>query len=188
VKKRNFAVPVLIACALAISAGSALAAGRAAAARTHMTLTSPAFRYGQRVPPLYTCKGADVSPPLRFGGVPQAAKGLALSIIDTTAHGFTHWTIWNLSPRLRSLSAGHVPADAHQGMNSFGHVGYGGPCPPAGPAHRYVVTLYALNSSLPLNSGSSPRAFLAAVAHAKIATAQLVGFFAKTATAPSFTG
>jgi len=32
-----------------------------------------------------------------------------------------------------------------QGVNDFGEVGYGGPCPPPGPAHHYVFTLYALD-------------------------------------------
>jgi Raf kinase inhibitor-like YbhB/YbcL family protein len=33
-----------------------------------------------------------------------------------------------------------------QGINSFGYVGYGGPCPPPWDnAHRYIFELYALD-------------------------------------------
>src|SRR5207249_6665552 len=34
---------------------------------------------------------------------------------------------------------------ARQGRNDFRRPGYGGPCPPPGPAHRYFFKLYALD-------------------------------------------
>ncbi|MEK7228562.1 MAG: YbhB/YbcL family Raf kinase inhibitor-like protein, partial [Candidatus Binatota bacterium] len=37
-----------------------------------------------------------------------------------------------------------------QGLNDFRKVGYGGPCPPRGPAHRYFFKLYALDIELTL--------------------------------------
>ena len=51
------------------------------------------------------------------------------------------------------------------GHTDFGQNAYGGPCPPPGPAHRYNITLFAIDSEkLPLdktrtaaNSNSWPR-------------------------------
>ena len=41
--------------------------------------------------------------------------------------------------------------------NSFGGVGYGGPCPPKGDeAHRYVFAVYALREKLELAKGAEP--------------------------------
>jgi Raf kinase inhibitor-like YbhB/YbcL family protein len=173
---RVFLAVAVIAAALAIPA-AALAGARASAAGTGMRLSSPAFRNGGTIPSHYTCKGADVSPPLRFSGVPGSARSLAVEVIDLTAHGFTHWTIWNLSPHLRGLATKQVPAGARQGVNDFGTTGYGGPCPPAGKAHHYQFTLFALRRPLPLSNGSSPAAFRAEVRRLAFAHATLLGLF-----------
>lgn len=43
----------------------------------------------------------------------------------------------------------YVPGIGYQGINDFGKVGYGGPCPPPGPPHKYVIIVLALNRELP---------------------------------------
>jgi Raf kinase inhibitor-like YbhB/YbcL family protein len=48
---------------------------------------------------------------------------------------------------------GTLPSGARQGRNDFGKTGYGGPCPPPGPAHRYYFRLYALDTELRLEAG-----------------------------------
>ena len=53
----------------------------------------------------------------------------------------------------RGVSAS--PDAPSQGRNSFGNVGYGGPCPPSG-SHRYVFRLLALDRTLTV--GGSPGA------------------------------
>jgi Raf kinase inhibitor-like YbhB/YbcL family protein len=121
---------------------SVLAVGSVAAAS--FTLTSPAFRPGGMIPKRFTCDGADVSPPLRWAKLPAGTRSVALSVIDLDAHGFVHWLAWGLPPARRGLTAGqHLP---HQAVNSFGRLGYGGPCPPRGTGHRYQFSLYALNA------------------------------------------
>ena len=48
-----------------------------------------------------------------------------------------------------------MPLGAVQATNSFGTVGWSGPCPPEGePAHTYRVTMYALNQQVELADGT----------------------------------
>jgi Raf kinase inhibitor-like YbhB/YbcL family protein len=102
------------------------------------------------IPALYTCGGADSSPPLEWSGAPAGTQGFALVLADPDAPGgtFYHWAIYDLPPTVTSLPA-HYPPETRdhirQALNDFGRRGYGGPCPPAGPAHHYHFTLYALS-------------------------------------------
>ena len=68
------------------------------------------------------------------------------------------------------------------GRNDFGHVGWGGPCPPFGTKHRYLFVLYALGSSLRLRNGASAAEFRRAVGSAGIVRQSLlIGTFRRHA-------
>ncbi len=137
------------------------------------TLASPAFGPGGTIPKQYTCDGANRQPPLRWTAPPSGTRSLALLMDDPDAPGgtFTHWLAWGISEKARSLTS----RPPREGAGSFGRVGYGGPCPPRGPAHRYVFRLYALRSPLPLPAGSDRRAFEAALKGRVLRVATLVG-------------
>ncbi len=108
-----------------------------------IALTSPAFAAGGTIPVRYTCDGAGLSPPLRWTAPPRGTTSFALTVIDPDAPGgrFVHWVASGLAPSSRGLAAGrHAP---REGENSAGGRGWTPPCPPAGPAHRYVFTLTA---------------------------------------------
>ena len=123
-----------------------------------MNLTSPAFADGQPIPTRYTCDGENVSPELRWSGVPEGTSSLALTCADPDAPAgtFTHWVIWNLDPSMGGIAVDGVPTGARQGRNDFGHIGYGGPCPPPGHGvHRYVFTLYAVSTEIELPEGAT---------------------------------
>ena len=66
-----------------------------------------------------------------------------------------------------------------QGKNDFQRAGWGGPCPPPGPAHRYFFELYALDQPLALDAGMTKREAAAAMQDHVLATAQLVGRYAR---------
>lgn len=120
-------------------------------------LSSPAFASGATIPKRYTCPH-NVSPPLRWSGVPAGTRELALEMIDVNAPGggFVHWALAGISPTARAIATGDaVPAGAVAARNSFGRVGYGGPCPPPGKPHRYVITLLALRTASDLRPGFS---------------------------------
>ena len=133
------------------------------------TLSSSAFKPGAEIPKQYTCEGADDSPALQWSGAPSGTTSFALIADDPDAPVGTwvHWVVYDLSGDTNALPQG-VPATetiangGRQGLNDFRKVGYGGPCPPPGKAHRYFFKLYALDAP----TGLKPRATTAEVLRA----------------------
>jgi Raf kinase inhibitor-like YbhB/YbcL family protein len=166
------AVLLGLAASAAGGASDTLSQGRFA-------LTSPAFPAGGTIPPAYTCDGANVSPPLRWTAPPSGTRSLALIMDDPDAPGgtFTHWTAWNIPPRARGLERGARPP--REGTTSFGWIGYGGPCPPPGPPHRYVFRLHALRAPLDLPRGAERAALARALRGRVLARAILVGRYGR---------
>lgn len=151
-----------------------------AAPETNLKLTSGDFPEGGNIPARYTCDGADVSPGLRFDGLPDNTKSLALLVLDPDAPGgtFTHWIVWNIPVETKEFAAGSVPNGAVQGMNDFGKPGYGGPCPPSG-VHRYVFHLYALDVDLKLMTAVRRAGFDKALRGHILAEATLTGRYGR---------
>ncbi len=117
----------------------------------------------------FGCSGKNISPELGWTAPPQGTRSLALTVYDPdapTGSGWWHWVLFNIKPDERSIgqnagdpNAALAPAGSVQGMTDFGKPGYGGACPPEGDKpHRYVFTLYALDTdALPVD-GSAPAA------------------------------
>ncbi len=123
------------------------------------TLSSPAFASGGSIPSTYTCDGTDSSLPLSWSGVPAGTKELVLVMRDPDAPegGVVHWAVAGIDPSTNGFAAGGVSGMVLPGRNSFGTLGYRGPCPPqGGTPHHYVLTLSALGSPSGLSSGFSP--------------------------------
>jgi Raf kinase inhibitor-like YbhB/YbcL family protein len=105
---------------------------------------------GATIDPKYTCDGADVSPLISWTAPPAGTVEMALLMIDESAD-FVHWAVVGIPPIAGQKPEGTPFADgAIEGRNSFGNVGYQGPCPPAGAAHTYRFTLYALSQQAEL--------------------------------------
>ena len=149
-----------------------------------LSISSPAFKDGERIPAKYTGDGQDVSPPLAWGDPPGQTQAFTLIMDDPDAPGgiFTHWVLFNLPASARQLAEG-IPAQprlqngALQGKNDFGKTGYNGPAPPRGPAHHYRFTLYALDKSLDLKAGASRSQVLAAMKGHILGQGQLTGIY-----------
>ena len=120
------------------------------------------------------CTGANASPHLSWSGAPKASQSFAVTMFDPdakTGHGgFWHWAIFNLPATVNDLpdnasgAPARLPPSATQARNDYGDVGYGGPCPPAGEDHRYVITVWALKA---------PALLVAPTASAQDAAAQI---------------
>lgn len=162
----------------------------AAARETPMafSVTSPAFREGAAIPVKHTCDGADVSPPLAWSAAPPSAAAFALIVDDPDAPAGTwvHWVLYNLPGTAAGVPENVAKTDqlpnlggALQGRNDFRRAGYGGPCPPPGPAHRYFFKLYALDAPLSLKAGASKADVERAMRGHVLGTAQLMGTYAR---------
>jgi Raf kinase inhibitor-like YbhB/YbcL family protein len=140
----------------------AIPSGAQGARPMAFSISSESFKSGSEIPKKFTCDGADVSPELSWTAPPSGTQSLALIADDPDAPAgtWTHWVVFNLSPTTTHLTEGvnkvdELPGGARQGRNDFRKIGYNGPCPPPGKPHRYFFKLYALNTTLQLNAGSS---------------------------------
>lgn len=143
---------------------------------------SSAFSAGQNIPKKFTCEGPDVSPALSWSEAPAGTQsfGLIMDDPDAPAGTWVHWVLYNLPADTRELSE-NVPKDrelangARQGTNDFKKVGYGGPCPPPGPAHRYFFKLYALDAPVNLKPGATKAELEKAMQNHILAQTELMG-------------
>jgi Raf kinase inhibitor-like YbhB/YbcL family protein len=152
-----------------------------------LALSSPVFAPNGEIPSKHTCEGDDVSPPLRWSGVPANAKSLALIVDDPDAPDpaapkmtWVHWVLYNLPPGTKELGEAvkSLPSGTLEGLNDWKRTGYGGPCPPIG-RHRYFHKLYALDTLLP-DLGKPTKARLeAAMKGHVLEQVELVGTYQK---------
>lgn len=142
-----------------------------------MQVQSTEFQQYQPIPAKYTCQGDDVSVPLKFSDVPSGTKSFAIIVDDPDAPSgvFTHWIGWNIPVESSGLIEGQKAPK--QGKNSFGKLGYNGPCPPPGKPHRYFFKVFALDAILELKEGSSKEELMDAMEGHILGQADLVGTY-----------
>lgn len=145
-------------------------------------LSSTAFEDGGSIPKRFTCDGEDVSPDLMWSGAPAETQAFALVVTDPDARDFVHWLAFDMG----GSPSGGLPAGSSsspdappQGMNSFGHPGYGGPCPPSG-VHHYKFALHALDEALGLSGTPKLEELEEAMAGHRLATAELTGTYQRS--------
>src|SRR5262245_56206348 len=149
-----------------------------------LQVKSASFDARASIPSQYTCEGRDVSPPLAWSAGPPKTAGYALIMDDPDAPAGTwvHWVAWNLAS---TELAEDVKRDAKladgtcQGKNSWGKVGYGGPCPPSGE-HRYFFRVFALDRTLELPASTDADDLRAAMRGHVVAEGELYGVYKKT--------
>ncbi len=153
--------------------------------KMEIKITSSAFGNGESIPVKYTCDGENVSPPLKWSNVPQGTKSFAIINDDPDAPMGTwvHWVIYNIPANVMELAERIPPSQklnngALQGKNSWGKIGYGGPCPPSG-THRYFFKIYALDKTLDIGPGASKEEILKAIKGHILAEGQLYGKYSR---------
>ena len=145
-----------------------------------MEIKSRAFKDGEYIPSRYTYDGENFNPPLEIYDIPQEAQSLAIVVDDPDAPSgmWVHWLLWNIPVDNHSIEENDPPKNTISGMNSFGKLEYGGPCPPFG-THRYFFKVYALNRELQLPEGATKEELMNAIEQCKIDSAQLIGLYSR---------
>jgi Raf kinase inhibitor-like YbhB/YbcL family protein len=126
----------------------------------------------------FGCHGDNVSPRISWSHLPFGTKSIVVTVHDpdapTSGLGWTHWEVVNIPPSQTSIEKGAsgnaklLPSGAIETLTDFGDSRYGGPCPPEGESHRYVVTASALNvAGIDVKAASSP-ALVAYQMHGKV--------------------
>jgi Raf kinase inhibitor-like YbhB/YbcL family protein len=132
------------------------------------------------------CTGENKIPKLAWTGAPANTRSFAIIVSDPDAFPgtFYHWVRIDIPTSVTQLP----PVDQNvkdlgiDARNSFGSVGYAGPCPPKREApHHYVFTLYALSVDKLAKVGpdSKPDAILNAMRGKILGQTQLTGRYGR---------
>ncbi|PNY38731.1 YbhB/YbcL family Raf kinase inhibitor-like protein [Rhodopirellula baltica] len=85
-----------------------------------LTISSPAFFNGATMPEKYTGDGENISPPLRWRGLPEGTQELAIVCEDPDAsceEASVHWLVYKIPPDLEELPE-HLPLEPSAEMQS----------------------------------------------------------------------
>ncbi len=171
-----------------LSLALAVAQGPRALAEGPFGLTSTSLQDGGTVNQAQVfdqddCKGANRSPQLSWHDAPAGTRSFAITIFDPDAPGpgWWHWAAAEIPANVSQLpenasASGYLKKlGAVEARNDFDIDGYGGPCPPAGKPHRYVVTVYALSTAdLRLAQGRPALMFDHEIGTATLGSARMV--------------
>jgi len=176
--------PFFLLLALVLSLGFSMWARAGQAAP--LSVTSPAFRDGDKMPRSVGCEGGEHSPALSIVAAPSGTVSLAVLMteLDPPKAGAALWMVYNLPPNTASLPENQprtrtLKNDALQLLAASGKMGYTGPCQNPGAFKRYAIEVFALDSMLDLPEGADKPTFLLAVEGHILARAMLTGRYKK---------
>ncbi len=147
---------------------------------TSFFITSSDFTANQLIPAQFTCDGENTNPALSWDGVPKGTQSLAFIMDDPDSPSglWTHWILYNIPPTTTNIERRVKLSVGEQGKNTFGNFGYGGPCPHQGK-HRYVFTLFALDTMLTLAHPERKNIDMAMKGHI-LSSTSLMGTYERT--------
>ena len=142
-----------------------------------VTLKSPAFPHMGEIPQKYSNDGANISPPLIVGKIPDETRSMALIVEDTKApvDSWVHWLVWDIFPS-KYINEGAIPGT--EGLNAFNHHHYRGPCH-GNDTRYYYFMLYALDTFLHLHYCSTKYEVMKSIKDHVIGYGELVGSYTR---------
>jgi Raf kinase inhibitor-like YbhB/YbcL family protein len=145
-----------------------------------LAISSEAFEHLGRIPSRHATDGDDISPAIRWSGVPEGTRQLAVICHDPDAplpDGFTHWVVYGIPADATGIEEGGGGAFT-EGTNDFGNAGYGGPMPPEGHGqHHYYFWVYALDTEVDAEPGLTRRQLLDRIADAVLEQNRVIGTY-----------
>jgi len=123
-----------------------------------ITVSSPAFTDGQPMPVRLTQHRANLSPPLRWEGLPPQTQSVVLLVEDADIplpRPLVHLIVHSIPPEKTGFAEGEIPLRLTGaapggwacGRNAMGRPGWTAPAPPPGHGpHRYAFQVFALDT------------------------------------------
>jgi hypothetical protein len=148
-----------------------------------LILQSNDFKASSPIPLQHAHLHGNISPHFAWSNIPANTVSFAFICHDPDAPSgnFIHWILFNIPASMHELPQGISTQQLRKfgvqaGENDFGRAQYDGPQPPSGK-HRYIFTLYALDSSLPLKDMAAYQDVMKALSSHIIASCSLIGTF-----------
>lgn len=153
-----------------------------------LTLSSPDFVAGGRLPTSYTCDGSGVLPSITWTSVPSEAKSLVLIMNtipgppragESESANHAYLVLYNIPATSTAAPSGKYPGTL--GMNFKDKLpGYTPPCSQGPGDKTYTFTLYALSSTLSLSpTQATESAVMSAIKNLVIEKAELSTLYAR---------
>lgn len=150
-----------------------------------LPISSASFANDSPMPARLTCDGTNLSPQINLPAPPAGTRSFAIVMDDPDAPvPFAHWLAYAIAADRHALPEGAATPSqrldhATEGSNGFGRVGYGGPCPPIGATHHYVLHVYALDVLLSLPPGASAQQLASAMRGHVLAEGRMTGLYTR---------
>jgi len=123
------------------------------------------------------CAGDNLNPALEWSNLPPGTVSVAIAMTDASASNWVHWLHANIPVDVQGVATGasaDLPGVTGKDQATF-QPAYFGPCPP-GPDHRYVFTVYALDTELGLAESYSYSDFVVAIKDHVLGQASITGW------------
>ena len=145
------------------------------------TLTSPDFKNMEYIPKKYAYN-AQYPPTLQWVNPPKNTISFALIMDDPDApkKPYTHWMVWNMDDTVNRIARNdYIEKSFVRGCNDTKTRTklYAGPAPPKDKTHRYVFTLYALDTMLDVPHNIEKNYLINKMNPHILGTAKLIGLF-----------
>ena len=123
-----------------------------------LKVSSPAFADGEPMPVRFTQDGENLSPPLRWEGLPAQTQSMVLLVEDADIplpRPLVHLIVHSIPPNKTEFAEGEIalrvsgtmPGGWACGRNALGRPGWTAPTPPPGHGpHRYAFQIFALDA------------------------------------------